>query len=114
VISCGPGWYPLIATLHKELCELDVHHEVHQVKEKYGTLRYYAESQSEDAAIGKQFDALIAEAETRSSITCEWCGNLGQLAESGTDDNRWYKTLCSQCIEISAERGRRYSPRTAQ
>jgi hypothetical protein len=40
-ISCGPGWYPLLVRLNKALAALVPEYEVHQVKEKYGTLRYY-------------------------------------------------------------------------
>ena len=42
-ISCGPGWYGILAELDDELSALDPNYEVHQVKEKYGTLRYYAD-----------------------------------------------------------------------
>lgn len=40
-IGCGPGWYPLIVELDRELAALDPAYRVHQVKEKFGTLRYY-------------------------------------------------------------------------
>jgi hypothetical protein len=40
-ISCGPGWYPLIIELDNKLAEIFSNYELHQVKEKFGTLRYY-------------------------------------------------------------------------
>lgn len=40
-IGCGPGWYPIIVRLADEIAELLPAYEIHQVKEKYGTLRFY-------------------------------------------------------------------------
>lgn len=40
-ISCDKGWYPLIIKLDERLAEIIPDYELHQVKEKYGTLRYY-------------------------------------------------------------------------
>lgn len=40
-ISCSRGWYPMIIELDKKLAEIFPDYELHQVKEKFGTLRYY-------------------------------------------------------------------------
>lgn len=40
-ISCGPGWYSIVVRLADEIAELLPEYEIHQVKEKYGTLRFY-------------------------------------------------------------------------
>jgi hypothetical protein len=40
-ISCDRGWYPLIIELDQKLAEIFPDYELHQVKEKFGTLRYY-------------------------------------------------------------------------
>lgn len=40
-ISCSKGWYPLVIELDKKLAEILPDYELHQVKEKFGTLRYY-------------------------------------------------------------------------
>ncbi|MDR0849348.1 MAG: hypothetical protein LBN10_10010 [Propionibacteriaceae bacterium] len=42
-LSCDAGWYPLITKLDADLAALAPDYVVHQVKEKFGTLRYYAE-----------------------------------------------------------------------
>jgi len=56
-----------------------------QVKEKFGTLRFYANG-------GDQYtDGLIAMAESMSSITCEICGHPGKIRHSG-----WLKSLCDE------------------
>ncbi|MCX7593177.1 MAG: hypothetical protein N2235_05355 [Fischerella sp.] len=56
-----------------------------QVKEKYGTLRFYVD-RSDHAA-----DDLIHFAELMSEVTCEECGNPGRLREGS-----WIRTLCDQ------------------
>lgn len=40
-IQCGPGWYPLLVELDERLAEICPDYVVLQVKEKFGTLRYY-------------------------------------------------------------------------
>lgn len=40
-ISCAKGWYPLIIELDGKLAEIFPDYQLHQVKEKFGTLRYY-------------------------------------------------------------------------
>jgi hypothetical protein len=40
-ISCSRGWYPLLVELDEQMRTLLPNYELHQVKEKYGGLRYY-------------------------------------------------------------------------
>lgn len=40
-IYVRPGWYPLVVNTHKQVVKLLPNYEIHQIKEKYGTLRYY-------------------------------------------------------------------------
>lgn len=40
-ISMDKGWYQLIANVNNRLRTIDPGYEVHQVKEKFGSLRYY-------------------------------------------------------------------------
>jgi hypothetical protein len=85
--ACGDGWLPIIDKLFAELILLGWDRDLHQVKEKFGTLRVY---------IGKGSDDLygaIRKAEARSSTTCEKCGKLGEQ----TSDGFWIKTLCEEC-----------------
>ena len=58
---------------------------VEQVKEKFGSLRFYV-NKGTDADYG-----LIEFAENMSSCTCEVCGNKGTEYPLG-----WIKTLCRQ------------------
>lgn len=106
-IGCDRGWYPIITELDAALAQLCPDYEVHQVKEKYGTLRYYAAPCGLHRDHEDDFDRLVDEAEEQSAITCEECGADGQLAEN----HRWFKTLCSACIEAEAGSGLgRYVP----
>jgi len=58
-----------------------------QVKEKFGTLRFYLTSGTDE-----MFD-LVHEYERRSEIICEACGSNAELR----NDQYWYSTLCEKC-----------------
>jgi hypothetical protein len=47
-ISCSSGWFALLARAERELAEVCPTFEVHQIKEKYGTLRLYVEFDRDD------------------------------------------------------------------
>ena len=64
--------------------------EATQVKEKFGTLRFYADY-GEDYE--DEIEDLIHQAEVRSSKTCEECGQPGVTRPGG-----WIKTLCDDCV----------------
>ncbi len=83
--DCGDGWEPLIRRLSEKLSKIDgVRAE--QVKEKFGTLRFYLDYEVEGA------QDLIDEAEEESARTCEQCGQPGKLRGGG-----WMVTLCDSC-----------------
>jgi len=60
-----------------------------QVKEKYGTLRFYMSSGTHE-----MWD-LIDAAEEKSERICEDCGKTA--AETSADDWGWLTTLCGDC-----------------
>jgi hypothetical protein len=94
--ECSDGWYNIIYTL----CSLIQIHQksqkpdyepvvVQQVKEKFGTLRFYYTG-GDDIIFG-----MVAYAEAISGMTCEVCGDRGT-----TDWKRsWVRTVCSKHIE---------------
>ena len=91
--ECGDGWYGIIDTL----CRLIQHYvedhsyasvEAMQVKEKYGSLRFYV-SGGDDYV-----DGLIAFAEAISCKICEQCGST----EGVTQTKGWIYTLCEECL----------------
>ena len=91
--DCGDGWFNII----NQLCQNIQHHidwknkekevvaqvVVSQVKEKYGTLRFYY-SGGDDT-----IDGMVSMAESMSGVTCEECGNIGESNNGG-----WIKVLC--------------------
>jgi hypothetical protein len=106
-ISCDRGWYPLIVEHDAKLAALCPEYVAHQVKEKYGTLRYYAQPCSMHGKLYEQFEALELEVEKRSAVTCEDCGADGRLCVKA----HWYRTLCDRCIELRfTNSGGRYEP----
>lgn len=98
--ECGNGWFTILYILSKNLEKIIEKQEEKekaegfqnsfyavQVKEKYGTLRFYMSVETEEMS---QF---IREAEKFSSCTCELCGNKGKLINK----NHWYSTRCEVC-----------------
>ena len=87
--ECGPGWYGILKKMSEKLSAIGGV-SVSQVKEKYGTLRVYADH--DGTPIETDFWAVIDEAEKASEYVCEQCASPGTL--TGTN---WYKTLCDVC-----------------
>jgi len=59
---------------------------VDQVKEKFGTLRFYYTGGD------THIDGLVSMAESMSGVTCEECGNIGKQRGGG-----WVHTYCNSC-----------------
>ena len=111
-LSVAPtGWQSLVRELDAQLRERWPNYSIRQLKEKYGTLRFYANSgltppRTSDDDAGKAehnrwyeenetpFQELVREYEDRSAEICVLCGKPGKL---GTTGKRWYSTLCPDC-----------------
>lgn len=103
-ISCDAGWYPILVQLDEALAAIDPAYELHQVKEKFGTLRFYfCASEGVDDEDRKRMDNLVDAAEDRSETTCEKCGEPGELHRAASS---WMKTLCPHCA-LLLDRGYR-------
>jgi len=85
--ECGDGWFTLIHDLSEKLENIG-NIEATEVKEKYGTLRFYCSGGNQET------DKLIREAEELSAKTCEICGAPGELR-----GKHWLSTLCDSCLE---------------
>lgn len=96
-ISVDAGWYPLVIATDAQLAALDPAYRVHQIKEKFGTLRYYYWPSSEDVSpeLLDAMDTITDDAERASAVTCERCGEAGVLQRT----RYWAKTLCHACAE---------------
>lgn len=86
--ECGDGWLEIVHGLCVQITNhaadegLDI--KAVQVKEKYGCLRFYVDNEDEF------IESVIADAEERSSRTCEICGEVGTLWSRGG----WWLTRC--------------------
>ena len=104
--ECGDGWYNILNLLMSNI----QHHidwknkkeqvvpqvTLDQVKEKFGTLRFYYTGGDE------YIRGLVSMAESMSAVTCESCGNPGKQTHGG-----WIKTTCKPCEDKrAAERAR--------
>lgn len=90
--NCEEGWRDLLERACdriEEALEGGVF-RVLQVKEKFGTLRFYWDGDMSDAAKAK-VDEAIALATARSACTCEICGAGGRLYNRGG----WLATACA-------------------
>lgn len=102
-IDTGNGWfnilyelseklYPLILQWKEENPDDPDHPRASQVKEKFGTLRFYMTHSTDE------MEDLIDEAERKTAITCETCGAPGE-----TTNNGWVFTLCEGCAKLRQE-----------
>ena len=82
----GDGWLPILEDLIKDLISLGWNKEICDIKEKYGTLRFYINEGS------NEIHERISKAENLSASTCEACGKHGSIRTNG-----WWKTLCDDC-----------------
>lgn len=91
--ECGDGWYDLIDRLCGTIQNYIDHNghlgvpqvEVVQVKEKFGTLRFYTHGGNE------KIDGMIWFAQDMSGRICETCGKPGSFRGNG-----WYYTACDE------------------
>lgn len=99
-VRCGihiyPGWIPLVYHLCSNIQKIvdstpNLSVSVDQVKEKFGTLRFYTTITGGEPAVIEQIDRLIRDAESRSASVCEYCGKPGRLTRNG-----WIKSACEE------------------
>lgn len=96
--DCDDGWFWIIHNLC-ECIQRRIDHTnpspeqvvVDQVKEKFGTLRFYFHG-GDDAVYG-----MVQLAEWLSNVTCEACGNT-DTNTIGSTTKGWIKTCCKECV----------------
>jgi hypothetical protein len=90
-VYCGTGWFDIVRMMCRNIqSHLDWKPDVPQVvvsqiKEKFGTLRFYYEGGDE------YISGIASMAEAMSEITCEECGKPGVLRQGN-----WMKVLCDE------------------
>lgn len=102
----GDGWFNIVDKLSKKIEDINNLNlgfiiVADQVKEKFGTLRFYYHFEStkeltneelhRNGIITKLIDDAITVAEVETEYTCEVCGHRGQLRDDG-----WIKCLCDE------------------
>ena len=108
--ECGDGWFNILDQLMGNIQhhidwknkkeEVVAQVTLDQVKEKFGTLRFYY-SGGDDI-----IDGMVRMAESMSGVTCEECGNPGKSRGGG-----WIHTYCEPCEEL---REKRYENQASQ
>ncbi len=104
-LECGNGWYDLIDKLCGQLqFNTDNNNypqvEAVQVKEKYGSLRFYYNAiltNKDDKYLERKYGfiaGLVSFAEYYSEFICEHCGST----ENITQTKGWISTLCEKCM----------------
>ena len=83
-VEHNKGWRHIVEPLIKRCNEEGV--TILQIKEKFGTLRFYVQGASDEL-----YEAIEA-AERESEVTCEKCGTEGKLRTDG-----WWRILCDEC-----------------
>ena len=95
--ECGDGWHGLLDSLCYEIeriyeeagipCRL----HVTQVKQKFGSLRFYA-TLTGPKDLSDKVSEVIQEAVDASEHICEECGRPGKLRHDA-----WVRTQCDDC-----------------
>lgn len=90
-LDVRPGWYQLVLDLDRDLAAVAPNYELHQVKQKFGGLRYYVGEIQEGA--WDRVAEIVRTAEDRSLRTCEECGIEDETVATG--GRSWIETLCA-------------------
>jgi hypothetical protein len=94
VFSHQSGWYPIIESLCLRLEKTEKSVRLVQVKEKFGGLRVYWESDHDPGDAESQcIHGLILGMEKWASHTCELCGLPGTFRNE--PGRHWIRTLCN-------------------
>lgn len=80
------GWLPIVKKCIEDCIAAGWDRQICQVKEKFGGLRFYINSASNEV------HDIITESQRESYAVCETCGEPGSLRK----DIGWWKTLCDE------------------
>lgn len=87
-VDVGIGWLDLIRNFIAEALPHDPSLAVLEIKEKFGTMRIWCDTDILGARLAK------GKAECKSSMTCEVCGVEGHLRRPPPGEFAWWRTLC--------------------
>jgi hypothetical protein len=92
------GWKDIVLKADAMLAYMDPKYKITQIKEKWGTLRYYFETEKSGIELDIMY-AIATQAEAYSASVCETCGKFGELRT----ERRYIQTLCSKCEDAVAK-----------
>lgn len=98
-VECGDGWKDILAPIFEYIENYNKNKSeddkiiIEQVKEKFGTLRFYCSFYTDE------LENLINDAEKKSDITCELCGSTDNVGKTGG----WITTMCYNCAKKNAK-----------
>jgi len=103
-IEVGDGWYKILERAGKKMEPLiqawvDKNPEaeyrpcVSQIKEKYGTMRFYMTCGTDEMF------QVASDAEAESEGVCEKCGKPGEIRSTSNSWNGWLFTACDEHSE---------------
>ncbi|MCA0159106.1 hypothetical protein LB823_23140 [Tsukamurella sp. M9C] len=97
-IDIGPGWYPVLVDLDRQLAAIDPDYVLKQVKEEAGELDVRFDTVHGERY--QQMRALVRDAAQPAAHLCEECGAAGSLNQSCEGSVR---RLCSACAAAAQE-----------
>lgn len=89
-VDVGIGWLGLIQAFVTEALPHDPALCVHEIKEKFGTMRIWCDTPVLGARLAK------GKAEFKSSLTCEVCGADGFVRRPPAGKWAWWRCLCDE------------------
>ncbi len=93
------GWEHLFEEADRLISALDPEYKIIQIKEKFGSLRYYFEH-SEGCELDKEVSKLlwqqVGDIEDHAGTICERCGDPSERKTR----SHWITTICDGCYEI--------------
>jgi len=89
------GWFEIIIKAVQKIENIidnnkDIYIYCEQIKQKFGSLRIYFDTNANDE-IYENIIKIINDAENKSKITCEICGDEGRITNSG-----YIRVLCDE------------------
>lgn len=89
-VDVGIGWLPLVLDFVREALPHDPSLVVHEIKEKFGSMRIWSDTEILEARLAK------GKAEIKSSYVCEICGAEGFVRRPPPGKWAWWRCLCDE------------------
>lgn len=98
--ACGDGWYGLLNRMLHDIqgvirSDPTARICISDIKEKYGTLRFYADFGGSETAVS-YMEQIVNDGERASVFICEDCGST---LNTQVFNDGWLSTLCEVCVD---------------